>query len=52
VTYPFAFTDAADMKIPVINSSLPEFKNCPPTGYVFTNDVNCATAANWSIPDR
>ena len=47
---PLAFTDAADVRIPVINSSYPEFKNCPPTGYVFTNDVSCATAANWSIP--
>jgi len=48
---PLAFTDAADIRIPVINSSLPEFKNCPAqTGYVFSEDYSCSTAVNWSIP--
>lgn len=29
---------------------LPTFLNCPPNGYVFTEDYSCQTAANWSIP--
>ncbi|MCC7506010.1 MAG: HYR domain-containing protein, partial [Saprospiraceae bacterium] len=47
---PLVFSDTKDLRIPVINSSLPEFKNCPPTGYVFTENSSCTTAANWSIP--
>ncbi|HLP93638.1 MAG TPA: HYR domain-containing protein, partial [Saprospiraceae bacterium] len=47
---PLAFTDAQDVIVPVINSSVPVFKNCPPSGYVFSESSGCTTAANWSIP--
>jgi hypothetical protein len=47
---PLAFTDANDIKIPVINNVPPTFVNCPPNGYVFTQDYACATAVDWSVP--
>ncbi len=47
---PLVFTDAKDVIVGVVNSSPPTFLNCPPNGYVFTEDYSCQTAANWSIP--
>ncbi len=47
---PLVFTDANDVKIGVVNNSPPTFLNCPPNGYVFTEDYSCQSAANWSIP--
>ena len=47
---PLVFTDANDVVVDVVNASPPTFLNCPPNGYVFTEDYSCQTAANWSIP--
>ena len=47
---PLVFTDANDVVVGVVNASPPLFLNCPPNGYVFTEDYSCQTAANWSIP--
>jgi hypothetical protein len=47
---PLVFTDHKDIAIPIINTTPPNFLNCPPNGYVFTEDLSCQTAANWSIP--
>ncbi len=47
---PLVFTDANDVVVGVVNASPPTFLNCPPNGYVFTEDYSCQTAANWSIP--
>jgi hypothetical protein len=44
------FTDYKDLLIPVLNTTAPVFANCPPNGYVFTEDFSCQTAVNWSIP--
>ena len=47
---PLVFTDHKDVTINVLNTSPPDFLNCPPNGYVFTEDASCQTAVNWSIP--
>ncbi|MCB0524169.1 MAG: HYR domain-containing protein [Lewinellaceae bacterium] len=44
------FTDAEDVVIDIVNNEAPVFSNCPPNGYVFSEDFSCQTAANWSIP--
>ena len=47
---PLQMTDAADLRIPVINNQSPTFPNCNPAGYVFYENGACTTPANWSIP--
>ncbi|HLP93852.1 MAG TPA: HYR domain-containing protein, partial [Saprospiraceae bacterium] len=47
---PLDFTDQETVEIPVINTTPPEFANCNPQGYVFSEDLSCSAPANWSVP--